>query len=74
MDTLPIISLEKLKDHGISPELVQKTIDASRNFFQLPEETKKAYSQEKQTVEPKTCRGYSPMYGKILHYRAQSAV
>lgn len=56
-----------LKDHGISSELVQKTIDASRNFFQLPEEIKQAYSQDKQTVYPKTCRGYSPLYGEILH-------
>lgn len=94
MDTLPIISLEKLKDlsspsgnaehkrlydtclehgffylkdHGISSELVQKTIDASRHFFQLPEENKKAYSQDKQTVHPQTSRGYSPLYGETLH-------
>jgi len=56
-----------LKDHGISSELVQKTIQASRNFFQLPEETKKAYSQDKQTVYPNTCRGYSPLYGEALN-------
>ncbi|MDB9517298.1 2-oxoglutarate and iron-dependent oxygenase domain-containing protein [Roseofilum reptotaenium CS-1145] len=94
MNSLPIISLEKLKDlsfpsgnaehkrlyetclehgffylkdHGIPSELVQKTIDASRNFFELPEETKQAYSQDKQTVYPKTSRGYSPLYGETLN-------
>ncbi len=93
MDTLPVISLAKLKningskgneehkrlydtcyehgffylkDHGISPDLIRRTIDASRNFFQLPEETKKAYGQDKQTVYPKTCRGYVPLYGETL--------
>lgn len=55
-----------LKDHGISPDLVRRTIEASRNFFQLPEETKKAYSHDKQTVYPKTCRGYVPLCGETL--------
>lgn len=95
MDTLPVISLAKLKDlngsnsgneehkrlydicyehgffylkdHGISADLVRRTIEASRNFFQLPEEIKKAYGQDKQTVYPKTCRGYVPLYGETLH-------
>ncbi|MGK7873129.1 MAG: isopenicillin N synthase family dioxygenase [Xenococcaceae cyanobacterium] len=95
MDTLPVISLTKLKDingsnsgneehkrlydicyehgffylkdHGISTDLVQQTINASRNFFQLPEELKKAYGQDKQTVYPKTSRGYVPLYGETLH-------
>lgn len=95
MNTLPVISLAKLKeingsnsgneehkrlydtcydhgffylkDHGISPDLVRRTIEASRNFFQLPEEVKKAYGQDKQTVYPKTSRGYVPLYGETLH-------
>ena len=95
MNTLPIISLTKLKDingsksgneehkrlyniclehgffylkdHGISADLVQKTIDSSRNFFQLPEDIKKAYGQDKQTVYPNTSRGYSPLYGESLN-------
>lgn len=95
MKTLPVISLEKLKDlngsnsgneehkllydtcyehgffylkdHGISPDLVRRTIEASRNFFQLPEETKKAYGQDKQTVYPKTCRGYVPLGGETVY-------
>ena len=56
-----------LKDHGVSPDLVRRTIEASRDFFQLPEETKKAYGQDKQTVYPKTSRGYVPIYGETLH-------
>jgi len=94
MDTLPVISLEKLKDlsyssaneehkrlyniclehgffylkdHGVSSELVQQTIDASRNFFQLPQETKKTYGHDQQTVYPQTSRGYSPLYGEALN-------
>ena len=95
MNTLPVISLTKLKDlngsksgneehkrlydiclehgffylkdHGISADLVQKTIDSSRNFFQLPEDIKKAYGQDKQTVHPNTSRGYSPLYGESLN-------
>ena len=95
MDSLPVISLEKLKDfngsnsgneehkrlydvclehgffylkdHGISPDLVQRTIEASYNFFQLPEEIKKDYGQDKQTVYPKNCRGYVPLGGETLN-------
>ncbi len=95
MQSLPVISLEKLKniddsnsgneehqrlydicyehgffylkDHGISADLIQQTIHASRNFFQLPEEVKKAYSQDKQTVYPNTCRGYVPLYGETVN-------
>ena len=94
MTSLPVISLEKLKDingskgneehkllydtcyehgffylkdHGISPDLVQRTIEASRNFFHLPEETKKAYGQDKQIVYPKTCRGYVPIGGETVY-------
>lgn len=95
MDTLPVISLAKLKDlngsnsgneehkrlynicyehgffylkdHGISPDLVRRTIEASRNFFHLPEEIKKAYGQDKQTVYPKNCRGYVPLHGETLN-------
>lgn len=95
MDTLPVISLAKLKnlehsdsrneehqrlydvcykhgffylsDHGILSDLVQQTIDASRNFFQLPVEIKNEYSQHKQKVYPKTFRGYVPLYGELLN-------
>ncbi|MDJ1183394.1 isopenicillin N synthase family dioxygenase [Roseofilum casamattae] len=100
MNSLPIISLEKLKeiapsgvkyqnreqqrlydvclehgffylkDHGISTELVRTTIAASRNFFHLPEEIKKQYGQDKQTVYPNTCRGYIPLYGEMLNQKA----
>ncbi|MGK7905151.1 MAG: isopenicillin N synthase family dioxygenase [Hormoscilla sp.] len=56
-----------LKDHGISAELVQQTIDASRKFFELGEEIKKAYGHDKQTVHPQTSRGYSPLYGETLN-------
>ncbi len=56
-----------LIDHGISPELIQNTIDASRNFFQLPRTIKDAYRQDQQTVHPKTSRGYVPLYGETLH-------
>lgn len=56
-----------LKDHGISQDLVQKTIDASRNFFELPEAIKQQYAQDKQTVYPKISRGYSPLYGETLN-------
>ncbi|NES44277.1 2-oxoglutarate and iron-dependent oxygenase domain-containing protein [Moorena sp. SIO2C4] len=95
MNTLPVISLTKLKDlngsnsgneehkrlydiclehgffylkdHGISADLVQQTIHSSRNFFQLPQDIKKAYGQDKQTVYPNTSRGYVPLYGETLH-------
>lgn len=56
-----------LKDHGISRELVKKTIDASRDFFELPKAIKQQYAQDKQTVYPKTSRGYVPLYGETLH-------
>ncbi|NEP31346.1 2-oxoglutarate and iron-dependent oxygenase domain-containing protein [Moorena sp. SIO3B2] len=95
MNTLPVISLAKLKYinglnscneehkrlsnicldhgffylkyHGISADLFQQTIDRSRNFFQLPQDIKKAYGQDKQTVYPNTSRGYVPVDGEILH-------
>ncbi len=97
MNTLPTISLSKLKnahaspltmdsiehqrlydicyqhgffyliDHGISPDLIQNTIDASRNFFQLPKTIKDAYGHEKQTVYPRESRGYVPLYGEALN-------
>ncbi|NEQ86831.1 MAG: hypothetical protein F6K26_44315 [Moorea sp. SIO2I5] len=43
-----------LKYHGIYADLVQKTIDSSRNFFQLPKDIKEDYGQDKQTVYPNT--------------------
>lgn len=95
MSTLPIISLENLKDingshsdnkeykrlydiclehgffylrdHHISTDLIQQTIDASYDFFQLPLATKKAYGQEKQVVFPNIVRGYAPLDQEVLH-------
>lgn len=95
MNTLPIISLAKmrdldgetsgneerkrlydaclehgffyLKDHDISADLVQQTIDACYDFFQLPLETKQAYGQDKQCVYPKITRGYVPLQGETLN-------
>ncbi len=55
-----------LSDHGVPQEIIDKTIEASRNFFELTEEVKKEYAQEKQLVYPKTSRGYSPLYGECL--------
>ncbi|NEO52878.1 MAG: isopenicillin N synthase family oxygenase [Okeania sp. SIO3B5] len=55
-----------LKEHGVSPEIINQTIEASRNFFKLPEDVKLNYRQELQKVYPKTCRGYSPLYGEFL--------
>ncbi|MEM9218927.1 MAG: 2-oxoglutarate and iron-dependent oxygenase domain-containing protein [Cyanobacteria bacterium P01_F01_bin.150] len=56
-----------LNEHGVSSDLVQQTIDASRRFFQLPLEIKQNYGQDKQFVYPKSSRGYIPAYGEILH-------
>lgn len=95
MNTLPVISLTKLKNlnspgernkehqrlydacyqygffylsnHGIAADLIQQTIDASRNFFQLPATVKEEYAQEKQKVFPKTSRGYVPLHGEFLN-------
>ncbi len=56
-----------LKEHGVSPEVINQTIEASRNFFELPEDIKLNYRQDIQTVYPKTSRGYVPLYGEFLN-------
>ncbi|NEP59169.1 MAG: isopenicillin N synthase family oxygenase [Symploca sp. SIO2G7] len=56
-----------LKEHGVSGEIIEKTIEASRRFFELPEEVKLNYRQDIQTVYPKTSRGYVPLYGEFLN-------
>lgn len=55
-----------LKEHGVSSEIINQTIEASRNFFKLSEDVKQNYRQELQKVYPKTCRGYSPLYAEVL--------
>ena len=56
-----------LQDHGVDPAIVQDTIDASRAFFNLPDEVKRQYGHDVQVVRPNTSRGYIPLYGEILH-------
>jgi len=56
-----------LKEHGVSSEIVNQTIEASRNFFELPENVKLNYRQDTQKVYPKTSRGYVPLYGEFLN-------
>jgi isopenicillin N synthase-like dioxygenase len=56
-----------LKEHGVSPEVINQTIEASRNFFELPENVKLNYRQDIQKVYPKTSRGYVPLYGEFLN-------
>jgi len=56
-----------LKEHGVSAEIVNQTIEASRKFFELPKDVKQNYRQELQKVYPKTSRGYISLYGEFLH-------
>jgi isopenicillin N synthase-like dioxygenase len=56
-----------LKEHGVSPEVINQTIEASRIFFELPENVKLNYRQDIQTVYPKTSRGYLPLYGELFN-------
>ncbi|NRB09619.1 MAG: isopenicillin N synthase family oxygenase [Richelia sp.] len=56
-----------LKDHGVDQLLVEKTIETSRNFFQLPEHIKRNYGHDIQKVYPPTSRGYVPLYGEYLN-------
>jgi isopenicillin N synthase-like dioxygenase len=56
-----------LTDHGVGRELVDKTIEVSRKFFELPKEVKLNYRQALQEVHPKTCRGYVPLLGEFLN-------
>ncbi|MEB3830843.1 isopenicillin N synthase family dioxygenase [Phormidium sp. CCY1219] len=56
-----------ISEHGISPELIHRTIAASRKFFELPEAVKLNYAQDYQKVYPKNSRGYIPLYGEFLN-------
>lgn len=56
-----------LKEHGVSSEAIARTIEASRKFFELPEDVKQNYRQDIQKVYPKTSRGYVPLYGEFLN-------
>jgi isopenicillin N synthase-like dioxygenase len=56
-----------LKEHGVSPEIINQTIETSRNFFELPLDIKLNYRQDIQKVYPKTSRGYVPLYGEFLN-------
>ena len=56
-----------LKDHGISPQLIKATLNASRHFFNLPNDVKCQYDHSMQSVYPKTSRGYIPLLGETLH-------
>ncbi|NET01941.1 MAG: isopenicillin N synthase family oxygenase [Sphaerospermopsis sp. SIO1G2] len=56
-----------LKDHGVSQSSIDQTIEASRKFFQLPDEIKTQYGHDMQKVYPPTSRGYVPLYGEFLH-------
>lgn len=56
-----------LNEHGVSPEVINRTIEASRKFFELPEDVKLNYRQDIQKVYPKTSRGYVPLYGEFLN-------
>ncbi len=59
-----------VKEHGVSPEIINQTIEASRKFFQLPEDVKQNYGHDIQKVYPKTSRGYIPMFGEALNQNA----
>ena len=56
-----------LNDYDIKKEVIEKTIAASRQFFDLPETLKKEYRQEIRTVFPRNSRGYIPMYSELLN-------
>lgn len=56
-----------LQGHGVPPAAVQRTLAASRTFFNLPEATKRRYSHAHQVLYPPSARGYVPLYGETLH-------
>ncbi|MBT1159486.1 isopenicillin N synthase family oxygenase [Aminobacter anthyllidis] len=57
-------------EHGIPKEQIAEAIHASRQFFALPQATKERYGHSAQDVYPATARGYSPLYGEVLHPEA----
>jgi len=59
-----------LTDHGVPLSIINNAIKASRHFFELPEETKRQYGQQHQSVFPNTSRGYSPLGGETLYNKA----
>ncbi len=56
-----------LQDHGVPAAEVQRTLAASRTFFNLPEATKRRYDHDHQVVYPPSARGYVPLFGETLH-------
>ncbi|WP_095081531.1 2-oxoglutarate and iron-dependent oxygenase domain-containing protein [Mesorhizobium sophorae] len=56
-----------LVEHGIPKEQIAQAIDASSRFFGLPQSTKERYGHASQEVYPTSARGYSPLYGEVLH-------
>ncbi|MEC4883687.1 MAG: 2-oxoglutarate and iron-dependent oxygenase domain-containing protein [Scytonema sp. PMC 1070.18] len=56
-----------LKDHGVSTLAIEQTIEASKNFFKLPEQIKRNYGHDIQKVYPPTSRGYVPLHGEYLN-------
>ncbi|MFD1985500.1 2-oxoglutarate and iron-dependent oxygenase domain-containing protein [Mesorhizobium newzealandense] len=59
-----------LVEHGIPKEQIAQAIDASSRFFALPQSTKERYGHASQGVYPTSARGYSPLYGEVLHPEA----
>ncbi|MER9229226.1 isopenicillin N synthase family oxygenase [Mesorhizobium sp. M0664] len=57
-------------EHGIPKEQIAEAIQASRRFFALPQSTKERFGHSAQDVYPATARGYSPLYGEVLHPEA----
>ncbi|RUW33143.1 MAG: isopenicillin N synthase family oxygenase [Mesorhizobium sp.] len=57
-------------EHGIPKEQIAEAIQASRRFFALPQATKERFGHSAQDVYPATARGYSPLYGEVLHPEA----
>eukprot|EP00820_Chromera_velia_P027569 Cvel_11096.t1-p1 / transcript=Cvel_11096.t1 / gene=Cvel_11096 / organism=Chromera_velia_CCMP2878 / gene_product=Probable iron/ascorbate oxidoreductase DDB_G0283291, putative / transcript_product=Probable iron/ascorbate oxidoreductase DDB_G0283291, putative / location=Cvel_scaffold687:2346-4051(+) / protein_length=339 / sequence_SO=supercontig / SO=protein_coding / is_pseudo=false len=53
-------------DHGIGEEIVNEATVSALRFFSLPLEKKLQFSQEHQSITPKTCRGYVPAGGETL--------
>ncbi|WP_158247362.1 MULTISPECIES: isopenicillin N synthase family oxygenase [Pseudomonas] len=56
-----------LTDHGINPSFIDDALIAARRFFALPLRTKNLFSQDRQLVNPNTCRGYVHTFGETLH-------
>ncbi|MER8785765.1 isopenicillin N synthase family oxygenase [Mesorhizobium sp. M1006] len=57
-------------EHGVPKEQIAEAIQTSRRFFALPQSTKERFGHSAQDVYPATARGYSPLYGEVLHPEA----